>query len=496
MRLSTIAMVCLYALPALSNGPFGTLTVVQAESLPAGPSPLSAVTASDWRFVELVYAPLYTHSTNGFTAWLAESVTVRNEGKTLVVALSDDAQWSAGRDIAARDVVYTYELARQGKWNRAFAAELVNIVRVQAAENGMDIEFELRSPVVTPESLLTVPIIPSGLHGPLDDVSKQRPLPLGVLGAGMYKLADPQDSTRLVHNPNCIRKPRISEVRFISSGDSPTSIDMVRLHGDTVTFDQTPADSSIHDREFGTSVLVHPRPYVLAIAIGAIPSLWNDEAVSSATKQTIDRSALFSIGDGGIPSAVAPTPGVRGQQGSRELPTTNKKSARKRLENAGWKLSIGTRIRTQATDSGTAKRLELPLLIDADDRQSLRRASVLRHQLRVIGIDLRVEASPRLTFLSRLASREFPAALISLRADMTALFHSRGMWNSSGYHDAATDTALESGQWKVAAQRTRNTAPSFVLGTIQRTGVSGRNVMTPRITGRGGFADFHKWRIR
>lgn len=496
MRLFVLVTAVLLTVPAMARQPFGTLTVVQAEPIPGGPSPLSALTESDWRFVELVYAPLYSKSKNSFTPWLARGVSQDKSGRRLTVMLADNAQWSTGRDVTAKDVVYTYELARAGKWNRAYAVTLEPISEVRIADNGIDIEFELKHQVETPEALLTVPLLPNGLHGPLNDPSRQRPLPLGVLGAGPFKLKTAQDTATLVFNSNCIRRPHISEVRFVSSGEPGLSIDMVRLNGDTVTFDTTPDSETIASREFAGGHLQLTVPKVVMVAVGSAKSGWTNPTLAQAVRKVVHRKELFSTQANERPSTVPLPPGDSGDFEPTNIPAPDVAGARKLLEAEGWTQTFGTKVYTRKGKSGETERLELPLLVDADDNTILRRAFILRQRFLRAGIDLRIDARPRLELLSRLASREFSAALVSLQGDLLSLFHSKGAWNFSGFSDDATDTALRSKQWAAATKRIIAHAPSLVLGIVPRSGKRGRNVMAPRLTGLGGFSEFYKWRIR
>ena len=77
--------------PGVATGQrtFGTMLLVESGPRANGPSPLSAETAGDWRFVELVYAPLFsTDGNGGLVPFLAEKVTVEDGGKRLIVTVA------------------------------------------------------------------------------------------------------------------------------------------------------------------------------------------------------------------------------------------------------------------------------------------------------------------------------------------------------------------------------------------------------------------------
>ena len=303
MKLSRTALVIalLVASGADAQRTFGTLTVVESMPIPAGPSPLSAANAADWRFVEMVYAPLFSADANGgFMPYLGAKATTNADGTELTVSLHDDAKWSNGRSIQAADVVYTYTLAKAGKWNKAWTDTLRPVKEVRVADNGFDVVFTLRRKLPKPEKVLTVPLIPTGLHG---DKSQYRPLPLGVIGAGSYKLAEDRVNSRLVINEHTLRKPKISEIRIQSVGSRELAVDVVRLMGDTVTFDVAPADAAIVGAEFGSRVIRTNQKRLIALAFHPKECLLGDATLRKAVPHLGYRPALFGAGSASITRA-------------------------------------------------------------------------------------------------------------------------------------------------------------------------------------------------
>jgi ABC-type transport system substrate-binding protein len=129
---------------AFAQRTFGTLVVVEAGALPAGPSPLSAESPAEWRFVELCYAPLFAIDPNDkATPYLAESAKVLDGGKQLLVTLRADALWHDGRAVSPLDVIYTYRLAMAGKWNKAWVDLLRPLTGVRRSDDGFDLVLNL-----------------------------------------------------------------------------------------------------------------------------------------------------------------------------------------------------------------------------------------------------------------------------------------------------------------------------------------------------------------
>jgi len=480
---------------------FGTLVVVEAGPLPAGPSPLSASTPADWRFVELVYAPLFVDARGRVEPWLAQDIKTSDGGKTLTVSLKESATWSDGRSISALDVVYTYEFARVGKWNNAWVDQLAPLVSVERAPNGFDIIFKLDRVVPRPERLLTVPILPSGLHGSLRDANRQRPLPTGVLGAGAYKPIREGAHAQLVVNTNSLMKPKISEVRFVDAGSRDMAADYVRMMGDAVTFDLDPMNAALATTEHGGQLLKRTRRRIVALAYkpGDTTMLGN-ATFRSAVEHAINRGELFARGERARPSAAPVPKSSPDYPKSLVVPTRDAVEARRILWYSDWERDVDEAYFQRKLEAGQTQYASVSLLVDADDDAQMRRAAILRQRLAEAGIELKLDARPHIEFSDRIRSREFPAALVALDLEgdqaLRSLFHSRGGRNVTNFSSKTVDAAFESNDRAAAIAGIAAEAPMVFLGTLEETGAAGRNVRVPYLSGRGGLQRIDRWQIR
>ena len=480
---------------------FGTLTIVESEPIPAGPSPLSASKASDWRFVEVVYAPLFMKNNAGqYAPYLAESLAVEADGKRLVVTLKDGAKWSNGRPISAVDVVYTYELARIGKWNQAWIDLLRPLSKVEMAANGFDIVFELSTPAPVPAALLRVPLVRAGLHGPLDLPERQRPVPMGVIGAGPYQLSTPDNYQQLTINPNAIRKPRINEVRFVSIGDRRLAAEYVRLNGDAVTFDVAPPDLALLRAEFQRRQLRQTGQELIGLIYHPTASSLSDPSVRKAIHHLIRREELFAPTEGCQPSALPIHPDQSDRETPFPVPSFDIVEAERVLWWADWQREPHQPYFVRVTEAGTTEELSIPMLVDADDTYAVRRAAILRERLRAAGIRLVVDARPRRELESRIRSGEFPMALLSTRLPPTqglrSLFHSQGGQNFLRFGHEDIDAALDAQDENAAVAAIAEHWPMIVLGFRTVHGITGRNLNAPLVQGRGGLGRVDRWWIQ
>ena len=496
MRAVILSLVLLFAQSGLCARTFGTMVLIEVEE-PAGPSPLSAETDAEWRFVELVYAPLYTATaTGGFEPAIANTYGTSADGKTLTVTLKDGVAFSTGRPVRARDVVYTYDLARAGKWNRAWVDKLRTIDAVEVS--GEQVIIRLKSRPDKPELLLAVPLIPHGLHGKGEDL---RPLPLGVIGAGPFKLATETDNSRLVANETSVLTPRIAEVRILSVGSPELALQTVRLMSESVSFVAARLPRTARELEFSDRTIQDSRLDVLALAFDPESSLLADPLVRRAVDRIVSRSELFAPHESARPG-LAPV-ARRDPAYPRGLKFVGRdpvEAQRLLWWEGGWQREPDQPYFIRKGKDGATVDLEFTLVIDGDDGASRRRARILEARFAQAGINLIVDARPRREYESRVRSRKFPAALVTITlpgdGDLAGAFHSKGGDRVLKFEDADVDRALDAGDRKSAVRLLTEKAPAIFLGTRQRIGLTGGSVQVPAVVGRGGLARVHKWRVR
>jgi ABC-type transport system substrate-binding protein len=497
---ASVLVLLLTANVAEAQRTFGTLVLVEAAPPAAGPSPLSAQTPADWRFVEMVYAPLYVDSRGRTKPWLAQGMKPSNDGKTLTLTLKENAAWSNGRSVSALDVVYTYELARTGKWNNAWVDQLEPIASVKRASDGFDVVFELKRPVQRPERMLTVPLLPSGLHGPIDDPKRQRPLPTGVLGAGAYKPIKDGADTQLVVNPHSLFKPKISEIRIVDAGTREAAAEYVRVMGDAVTFDLTPEDAVIADEEHATQRLKRTRRRLVALAFNPDHEMLSDATFRSAVRSALDRGELFVRGERGRPSPAPVSAGSPDYPQGLKPPPRDAVEARRILWYSDWERDVTERYFSRVLEAGQTQHAAFTMLVDADDDQQMRRATLLRERLAEAGINLKLDARPHIQFVDRVQSREFPCALVAMDLEgldpLRSLFHSKGGRNITNFSSRPVDAALDGSDRAKAIAAITRTAPMVFMGSYEETGAAGKNVRVQYLSGRGGMARVDRWQIR
>jgi ABC-type transport system substrate-binding protein len=475
--------------------------IVEAGPVPSAPSPLSAESPAEWRFVEMVYAPLFSKNGNGgFAPYLAESATSLNEGKSLQVAIREDAVWQNGKSVTPLDVVYTYTLAKEGKWNNAWRDQLRAIESVRRSDDGFEVVFDFKHAVKNPERLLTVPLLPNGLHGPGDEPDRQRPLPLAAIGAGPYMPAGPNEMTHLVLHKDAVRKPRISEIRIMTAGNRALALDIVRLMPNAVTFDADPTDAALLNQEFGVRMLRMPQERLLALVFSAKGSLLANKRFRQAVIAGMDRSELFVPGEPGRPSAAPVIPGDVNYPAHLNGVKRDSIEARRILWWSDWERDSDQIYFLTEGALSDKEPAAIKLLVDADDSVSLRRAILFKQRMLESAIQVNLDTRPRFEFMGRIRARAFPSALVSidlpLDGNLSPLFHSKGGRNLMGFSNPKVDQLLEAGDMAGAIKAIVQLEPMIFIGIQRTVGAAGAKVKGSFLTGRGGLGRIEKWRVQ
>ncbi|MCX6538172.1 MAG: ABC transporter substrate-binding protein [Acidobacteria bacterium] len=175
----------------------------------------------------------------------------------------------------------------------------------------------------------------------------------------------------------------------------------------------------------------------------------------------------------------------------------------------------GSGIRTSGLKAG-APALEFTCLLPANFAIYERLALLVQRQLRLVNVEMRIEALPADVYNRRIAIGDFDAVLTNLvggpyRTIHYWFWHSPGVskrWNFWGYQDAAVDAALEQMRdapddngtrtaMRALSLALRENPPAIVLAwgdTVQA--VSRRFALPDGAAGRDALHSLSRWRMR
>jgi peptide/nickel transport system substrate-binding protein len=467
----------------------------------------------------LLYTPLVTYdSTFAPAPALAESWTLSDSAVTF--QLRDDLSWHDGVPVTARDVVFTFERAKNPDYASPLAAAYLANVATAEAVGEHEVRFTFTAPHSEPLQDFFWPPIPAHL---LSDVSAtdmpKAPFNRDPVGNGPYRFVRWDANQQLVFNANpeyptgLGGAPEISEVVYRIIPDQTTLLAELLSGGIEVDGPLAPSQATRVAAE--PDVVLESFPWRQFSYIG-----WNtrrpqfaDPAVRRALTMAIDRGTIVSTvleGHGSVASGPIP-PWHRLSPHLAPLPY-DPVAAAAALEAAGWRDTDGDGVRDRA---GVALSFELltnqrsPIYGDV--------AKIVQSNLREVGVD----AQPRLlewqSVLASHRSRDFDAVLTNwvldnFRVDPRSLFHSsqvavEGSANRSSYANPVADSLMDLGArttdearaaqtWQEFARVLQNDAPvTFLFWQEELAGVS-RRLVDVRMDARGELVTLPRWRWR
>ncbi len=202
-----------------SNGTTFTVGIKQdIDSL----NPFTGIVASAYEAYQMTYDTLTDYSAKDFSTQpaLAERWDVSPDGLTWTYHLRPGLKWSDGQPLTSRDVVYTFNRVRNGKYEQTNYGNYVAPITSVKATDDTTVVFTVKKP--TPIMLhLYVYILPEHVWKDIDEKQVKsytnEPGPDGLVGSGPYVVAEHQKGQflRFKANPNYWGgKPAVDEVVF------------------------------------------------------------------------------------------------------------------------------------------------------------------------------------------------------------------------------------------------------------------------------------------
>ncbi|GGK83987.1 nickel ABC transporter substrate-binding protein [Planomonospora parontospora subsp. parontospora] len=322
-----------------------------------------------------------------FVGDLASEYSVSDDARTWSFTLRDNARWSNGEPVTARDVVFTYEMLKKD----GTRFDLTFVDRITATGESR-VEFHLKEPRSTFVSQLSeIPILPAAHYGP--DYSKN------PIGSGPYTVADYQQGQQLIltANPHWYgQRPRFTKLTFLFLGEDAA---LAAARAGTVDIAYVPpafADQRVPGMTLQRFESIDSRGLSLPtrpaggkgkiqgkdVAVGN--DVTADPAIRKALNIGLDRDEITEIvlqGHGRPAHTLVDT-----------LPWFNREAAfedgraddaERVLAEAGWRDSDGDGIVEKA-----GKKAGFTLMYPSDDKLRSDLALVVAEQARTLGIEI------------------------------------------------------------------------------------------------------------
>ncbi len=447
--------------------PGGTYSEGMAGSF-TNANPLYATGLVDTSVSKLIFAGLLKYdSNNHLIGDLAQSWKVSEDGKVYTFVLKPHLTWQDGQALTADDVVFTFQTARNpdAKSPLFHAWQDVTIKAVDART----ITFSLPNPLAPFIYGLTAGIIPKhSLEAvPIAQLRSSTFNTAHPIGAGPFKW----ETIEIVAGNNDINEQHIGLRAFDGyHGGAPALQQFV-----IKTYpDENQLIASFQKQEINAMVGLNSMPDALAhkadiqeysLPLTAETMVFfktdseplKDVRVRQALVQAVSVPTL--VNGLGYPVIPADEPLLHGQLGynpSLKQFSTNLDQANKLLEDAGWKRTAGSAIRSNGTGKLSIK------LVAQNNLEYVYLTQQLQKAWQAIGVDVQVTLPNDTDLQSTITGRGYDALLFGISVgvdpDVFAYWHSSqadprasSRLNLSDYKSLTADKALEGGRTRLDA---------------------------------------------
>jgi peptide/nickel transport system substrate-binding protein len=397
---------------------------------------------------------------------------VSADGLTYTFKLRSDIKWSDGSPVTPDDVVFTYQLYYDKKYDGLLGNSRPTAIRyiknVTASGNTITLESASRyAPFLITYGV--VPIVPQKILGTKTAAELNTdPFNSGPpISNGKFKFQSWTKGDKLVlaRNDGYFRGPinvdswvykkvpdSVAVLQQLKTGE----IDVGRL--DPSTYEEAKAEQSLNVLSFQTFgfdefvfQLDPARPQ------GQILS---DVAVRQALVYGLDRQAMVNasyFGQATVANSPIPPISWAYNKGVNPKYPYDAKKAGELLDGAGWKLGAGG-VREKA-----GQKLTLDLVTNADNQVRMKNLQIMQEQWKKIGVDAQIRSLANLVQLSNLltADRNFGVLFIGyslgIDPDQSGIWHSRasasggnngGMFKNAQFDKLLDDAVAEIDQGK------------------------------------------------
>lgn len=349
--------------------------------------------------------------------WLARGWQPSRDGLQHRFVLRDDIAWHDGQPLTAHDVAFSFDYLKAHSLARAdltqfHAVEVVDTVTVTGRH---EVEVALTRPYAAFGDFVAgrVPIVPAHVWSDVDDPATLRG-PEASLGSGPYRLESCDERAgRYAFRANddyFLGPPYLRSLDFAPVADQLEALEQGLVDAAVYVSDaaRPSAEALAAFDQPRFCVTTRPGEWARVVHLALHPaSPFSDPRVRRAIMHALDRPTMVErlvagLGVPASPGGLAPThPST-----APDLPTYphDVEAARALLRDAGFPEPTGTGVRRRP--DGTPFRVTL-----RTDTADPGAAELVRHDLRAVGIDVRVTRSAPAVADAALAAGHYEMAL-------------------------------------------------------------------------------------
>ena len=403
------------------------------------------------RVVSQITEPLYKTNARGNPApWLASGHEVSDDGRRWTFTLRPGVRFSTGRELTAKDVVFTL---RQSRKSEQWGFILANVKSVRAAGDDT-VVITTKAPsasMLADVALFANGIIPAGYGGASAEAFADEPI-----GTGPFALEQWDKGTRVVlqRNPDYWRgEPVLDAVEFVAVADDNSRA--AQLRGGQLDVIAQPAWPQLagleRDPELGVGEYALAR--VDCILLNSKRAPLDDPRVREAFSVAIDRAATVkaSLQGHGEPGKSFLAPSVPYYAAGLPEPSRDLARARELVKAAG------------------AEGATIELLVPAGDSTAATMSQVVQQNVQEAGLTVKLRPLDQSTVLARAQGGDYAAAVTSLTSDVQDPSELTGLYAGTNGLFTGVDTSAVAELGEQGTQTTDPTERERVYEEVQRT---------------------------
>lgn len=405
-------------------------------------NPLIAKTTDSVNFLSLIYEGLVGYDSDlKKIPKLASDWQVSEDGRLWTFNIRKDAKWHDGTSITAEDVIFTYNILKEGVLNSVYQYNIFdndNILEIGLKNND---KYSLFVRLAEPSSKLldifTFPVISKDYYESVENIIKiQKDLNKAPLGTGPYKVAEEyfsedQESIILVRNEDWWgRRPYIDKI----IGKIYTNKEEARkafIQGELDLVDTMIVYVNNKSVEEDTKLYRFMTNYYEFLGLNSESELIKDPKIRKALAYAIDRREIISkVYLNNAQTVDVPIPSNHWlYDNAYRLYDYDIDRAKRLLKEAGWQDLDGDGILDKTVDN---QKIELKIKLVSNSGNDLRRdvLSLIKSHLELVGFKVETQIADMETIAKDLlATNQFDALLtgyyLDNALDLSFAFHSR-----------------------------------------------------------------------
>jgi peptide/nickel transport system substrate-binding protein len=354
-------------------------------------NPLLTETEAGGALMPLLFDSLLAHDPDSaqLIPRLAEGWTVASDSRTITFTLRSDARWHDGEAVAADDVIFSIEAARDPALDSLYGPQLGHVTEVSAPDNETIVVSLDEAHCPSLGTLGGLPIVPRHLLARSDlDAASFNNAPIGS-GPFVFVDGTPEGEVHLARNDDYWGDVPYLDALSYRPFETPLELGRA-LESEEIDAALMPPGylPDVIDPSLSHSVYHYPAPESLFIAFNNDYPVLGDSRVRLALSMAVDREWLLDqVLDGAGELIASSLPATHwAADPALHPPPYDPDRARQLLTKAGWSDSDG-----DGWLDRDGERLRLPVRTNGGNRLREDVATLIASDYRAIGVDASVE---------------------------------------------------------------------------------------------------------